>query len=71
MADSVFAQPLPPTLMPRAAQGHDGDGCVLPGGWRVVLELAAGGLWSTPTDLAKLLIEIARAWRGEKSALLS
>jgi hypothetical protein len=33
-------------------------------------ELAAGGLWSTPTDLAKLLIEIARAYLGEKSPLI-
>ncbi len=70
MADSLFAQPLPTTLVPRAATGHDADGRELPGGWRVVPELAAGGLWSTPTDLAKLLIEIARAYRGEASRLL-
>jgi CubicO group peptidase (beta-lactamase class C family) len=70
MADSLFAQPLPTTLVPRAATGHDADGRELPGGWRVVPELAAGGLWSTPTDVAKLLIEIARAYRGEASPLL-
>jgi CubicO group peptidase (beta-lactamase class C family) len=70
MADSLFAQPLPTTLVPRAATGHDADGRELPGGWRVVPELAAGGLWSTPTDLARLLVEIARAYRGETSQLL-
>jgi CubicO group peptidase (beta-lactamase class C family) len=70
MADSLFAQPLPTTLVPRAATGHDADGRELPGGWRVVPELAAGGLWSTPTDVAQLLIEIARAYRGEASRLL-
>jgi CubicO group peptidase (beta-lactamase class C family) len=70
MADSLFAQPLATTLVPRAATGHDADGRELPGGWRVVPELAAGGLWSTPTDLAKLLVEIARAYRGEASPLL-
>lgn len=37
----------------------------------VVPELAAGGIWSTPSDLAKLLIEIARAYRGEKNALIT
>jgi len=71
MADSLFAQPLPNTLVSRAAKGHYADGSELPGGWRVVPELAAGGLWSTPTDLAKLLIEIARAYRGEANPLLN
>jgi CubicO group peptidase (beta-lactamase class C family) len=70
MADSLFMQPLPGPLAPRAATGHHVDGAELPGGWRVVPELAAGGLWSTPTDLAKLLIEIARAYRGEGSVVL-
>ena len=70
MADSSFLQPLPHALVPQAATGHHADGRELPGGWRVVPELAAGGLWSTPTDLAKLLVEIARAYRGEKSPLL-
>jgi CubicO group peptidase (beta-lactamase class C family) len=71
MADSTFAQPLSTALTPRAAQGHYRDRRALPGGWRVVPELAAGGLWSTPTDLAQLLIEIARAYRGEENPLLS
>jgi CubicO group peptidase (beta-lactamase class C family) len=70
MADSTFAQPLPDLLVPRAATGHYADGRELPGGWRIVPELAAGGLWSTPTDVAKLLVEIARAYRGEASKLL-
>jgi CubicO group peptidase (beta-lactamase class C family) len=70
MADSVFAQPLPDALVPRAAKGHHADGSELPGGWHVVPELAAGGLWSTPTDLARLLVEIARAYRGEANPLL-
>ncbi|MFI5012651.1 MAG: hypothetical protein ACHQAY_09905 [Hyphomicrobiales bacterium] len=33
-------------------------------------ELAAGGLWSPPSDLARLLIEILHAWRGDANALL-
>jgi CubicO group peptidase (beta-lactamase class C family) len=71
MANSFFAQPLPRALVARAAKGHRADGTELPGGWRVVPELAAGGLWSTPTDLAKLLIDISRAYRGESNPLLS
>ena len=34
-------------------------------------ELAAGGLWSTPSDLAKLLIDIGRAYRSDGGMLLS
>jgi CubicO group peptidase (beta-lactamase class C family) len=37
----------------------------------VVPELAAGGLWSTPTDLAKLLIAITDAYRGKATTFLS
>lgn len=70
MNDSLFAQPLPDALGGRAARGHDGGGAELPGGWRVIPELAAGGLWSTPTDLARLLLEIVRAFRGETHALI-
>lgn len=71
MSSSIFAQPLPPALMDRAARGHYADGRELAGGWRIVPELAAGGLWSTPTDLAGLLIEIVRAYRGEPSQVIS
>ena len=70
MSDSFFAQPPPPALLGRVATGHKASGAELPGGWRVVPELAAGGLWSTPTDLAKLLIMISRAYRGEDIRLL-
>src|SRR5262249_3711844 len=71
MRSSTFAQPLPIALMGRAARGHYADGRELAGGWRVVPELAAGGLWSTPIDLAKLLIEIVRAYRGEARQVIS
>jgi CubicO group peptidase (beta-lactamase class C family) len=71
MTSSIFAQPLPENLVARAASGHLQDGRALPGGWRVVPELAAGGLWSTPDDLAKLLISLTQALKGESTPLLS
>ena len=71
MTNSTFVQPLPPALARKAAEGHDASGAPLPGGWRVVPELAAGGLWSTPTDLAKLLIAIANAFQGKSTTFLS
>jgi CubicO group peptidase (beta-lactamase class C family) len=70
MSNSTFAQPLPDNLAKRAQRGHRADGGELPGGWRIQPELAAGGLWSTTTELSLLLREIARAWRGEPNKLL-
>lgn len=70
MTASLFAQPLPTALAAQAAPGHDASGGELPGRWRVFPELAAAGLWSTPTDLARLLVQIARAYRGAAHGLL-
>jgi CubicO group peptidase (beta-lactamase class C family) len=70
MARSSFAQPLPADLEDQAAPGHLADGTELPGGYHLFPEHAAAGLWSTPGDLAGLLLLIARAWRGESSLFL-
>ena len=70
MARSSFAQPLPQDREAEAAPGHDERGRELPGSWRIYPELAAAGLWSTPTDIANLLLLVGRAWRGESSLFL-
>jgi CubicO group peptidase (beta-lactamase class C family) len=70
MDHSAFAQPLPADLIGDAAGGHYADGKNLPGGYHVFPEHAAAGLWSTPTDLAKLLLVVGRAWRGESRLFL-
>jgi CubicO group peptidase (beta-lactamase class C family) len=69
MSDSFFGQ-RPPAAEPMAT-GHLSSGAAVPGGWRLMPEMAAGGLWSTPTDLARLLIAISRAYKGEEDTLLS
>jgi CubicO group peptidase (beta-lactamase class C family) len=53
------------------ARGHAADGAELEGGWREVPELAAGGLWSTPGDLARLLIAISNAFTNHRSDWLA
>ncbi len=70
MTDSFFLQPPAPEVAARAAAGHYADGKELPGGWRVVPELAAGGLWSSAADLGKLLVALVRSYRGQRGALL-
>lgn len=70
MRNSSFAQPLPRERETQAVMGHFADGKEVLGGWHVFPEHAAAGLWSTPTDLANLLLAISRAWRGASSLFL-
>lgn len=71
MNDSSFAQPLPPALLARAALPHDGQGKPVAGGPYTYPELAAAGLWTTPTDLAKFAIEMRRSAAGQSNKVLS
>lgn len=67
MTLSTFQQPLPAGI-PHAI-GHEASGLAVPGGANVYPELAAAGLWTTPTDLAKLLIAVRDAETGKPSFL--
>ncbi len=69
MNDSFFGQ-RPRTSGQQMATGHLSSGAELPGGWRAMPEMAAGGLWSTPTDLARLLIGVSRSYKGMDDPLL-
>jgi CubicO group peptidase (beta-lactamase class C family) len=69
MEDSTYEQPLPGSLRPVAASGHTSDGRLLPGRYHTYPEMAAAGLWTTPTDLARFLLEVRRALRGESPVL--
>lgn len=70
LGNSTFNQTLSATLQASAARGHLGTGVVVDGGWFVNPELAAAGLWTTPTDIAKFAIGVANSKRG-KGQLLS
>ena len=71
MQDSSYQQPLPAALAARAARAHDGDGKSMGVAWHVYPEQAAAGLWTTPGDLARFIIEVQRAVRGPKGAVLT
>lgn len=71
MSHSTFAQPLPDELRANAATGHLADGREIAGGFHVFPEHAAAGLWSTPSDIANLLLLVGRAWRGESALFLT
>ncbi len=69
MAESTYAQPLPESRRGAAATGHDPDGKPIPGRFHTYPEMAAAGLWTTPTDLARFLLEIRQALAGRSSVI--
>lgn len=71
MTDSTFEQPLPRERAVLAASGTYPDGTTMHGKWHVYPEMAAAGLWTTPTDLANFLIEIALSKHGKSNRILS
>jgi len=71
MTDSSYEQPLPPRRAALTASGTYADGKVVHGRWHIYPEMAAAGLWTTPTDLSKFAIEIALSKNGKSSRVLS
>jgi len=71
MSESTYEQPLPPARAAVAATATRADGTPLPGKWHIYPEMAAAGLWTTPTDLAKFGIEIALSKHGKANHVLS
>ncbi|RKH45493.1 class A beta-lactamase-related serine hydrolase [Corallococcus sp. AB050B] len=71
MTHSTFEQPLPPELVARTAAGTRASGETVEGRWKVYPELAPAGLWTTPSDLALLQIEVAKAKAGKSQRVLS
>ena len=71
MTQSTYEQPLPETLQVAAASGHGMDGNVISGRWRIYPEMAAAGLWTTPTDLLRWAMEIDAARDGRSERVLS
>jgi CubicO group peptidase (beta-lactamase class C family)/predicted transcriptional regulator YdeE len=71
MTDSSYEQPLPPARAAMTAGGAYGDGKPVHGKWHIYPEMAAAGLWTTPTDLAKFAIEVALSKQGKANHILS
>lgn len=71
MKNSTYEQPLTTEYAMRAASGHRSNGQMIKGKWHTYPEMAAAGLWTTPTDLAKFAIEIQQSKAGKSNKVLS
>jgi CubicO group peptidase (beta-lactamase class C family) len=71
MHSSTWEQPLSDQRARNAAAGHQTTGAPVDGMYHVYPELAAAGLWTTATDLARWIQAIQRSLQGEAGALLS
>jgi CubicO group peptidase (beta-lactamase class C family) len=71
MRRSTFEQPLPARLVRSAATAHGPDGRQLHGKWHVYPEMAAAGLWTTPSDLARFALAVQEAAAGRANRLFT
>jgi CubicO group peptidase (beta-lactamase class C family) len=71
MKNSGFDQPLSAERGRTAARAHNSRGSAMDAKWHVYPELEAAGLWTTPSDLARLAIELQKALEGKSSRVLS
>jgi CubicO group peptidase (beta-lactamase class C family) len=71
MTLSTYEQPLPDERRGEAATAYRGDGSEVDGKWHTYPEMAAAGLWTTPSDLARWAIAVQRARAGAEEGPLS
>jgi CubicO group peptidase (beta-lactamase class C family) len=71
MTNSTYDQPVPPKLAALTAAGYFVDGHGIRGLWHIYPEMAAAGLWTTPSDLARFTIGVQQALAGESNPVLS
>jgi CubicO group peptidase (beta-lactamase class C family) len=71
MNESTFEQPLPAAKASKTASGHSGSRAAIDGRWHIYPEMAAAGLWTTPSDLARFAISIQHGFAGKSGSVLS
>ena len=69
MQNSSFTQPPPPGTKDLATAYN--DGVAIPGKYHIYPEQAAAGLWTTPTDLCKYIIECQRTLEGKSGKVIN
>jgi len=71
MTASTYEQPLPADRVALAATGYYSPAKAVKGRWHIYPEMAAAGLWTTPSDLARFAISIQEALAGKSNPVIS
>ncbi len=71
MTNSTYQQPLPPELAKLTATGHYNNRSLVEGRWHIYPEMAAAGLWTTPSGLARFAIGVQNAYAGKFGSVIS
>lgn len=71
MSRSTFEQPLPESRASEAAAGHRAKLKPIEGECHIYPEMAAAGLWTTPSELSLAAIDVAKSHAGKEGTLLS
>lgn len=71
MTRTSYRQPVPAGELLNAAMPHTASGDPVAGGPHIYPELAAAGMWTTPTDLARFDLALLDAWAGRPMPVLS
>jgi CubicO group peptidase (beta-lactamase class C family) len=71
MASSTYEQPPAQKLFSLMATGYYTNGKEVKGRWHIYPEMAAAGLWTTASDLARYLIGIQQALNGQSNSVIS
>ncbi len=70
MMASTFENPLPAQYHSIAATGYRANGDEVEGKWPIYPEMAAAGLWTTPSQLILWAKEIQQIYQGQEDGLL-
>ncbi|HXB44202.1 MAG TPA: serine hydrolase [Puia sp.] len=71
MTESFYSQPPPADKLSLLAAGYRENGEQIKGKFHIYPEMAAAGLWTNPSDLAKYIMETQLSWEGKSSKVLS
>jgi len=71
MTRSTFEEPLPKNLWASAATPYRENGKPVNGGWHTYPEITPAALWTTPSDIARMAIEVQNEYAGKSNKILS